>query len=217
MARIVLVHGIRDDGRAGLDALGRRLRSAHDHPVLKCDYARITPLGRLGALWGRPGMRACETFVPALVERVTRWVRTNVRPGDHLVGHSYGCELIRRVAWEYQAAGLRLGWVWLFNAAVAADAPWPNGVTTCGIVNVYNRRDRALALARLARVFLGSSMGQLGRVGYRGPDNARLVDFDATEDDHASLLDHTTEFDAEDVRAWAELIDRGIVSGQVRR
>lgn len=133
-------------------------RTSHD--VDAYEYWQTPIVGRL--FREASNVRAC-------LELIHGYRRTWQRPPIlHLVGHSRGCELARRLIVEQ---GLLVQSVHLFAAAVDADFQRNgfNGAIAAGLVQricLYNSKADGVL-----KWFAGASLGLYGRLGYSGPRN----------------------------------------------
>lgn len=88
-------------------------------------------------------------------------IGANVAPEDVLVGHSNGCDIIRRIADN----GVKFKGAILINPALNKDTKFANCIDW---IHVYhNKKDSAVAISRL---LLFHPWGAMGRDGYTGKD-----------------------------------------------
>lgn len=144
MARIILVRGI-DKGPTGdlrrmADALELR-----GWEVIRFEYS---PVYFWNARWK--------------IDDVARSIQNFVQPGDHAIGHSFGCAALFRAMHE----GSRFGRVVFFGAALSKRLTFPkHGFQR--LLNVTNPYDRALTFGNW--LAFRHPFGLLGRDGYAGP------------------------------------------------
>ena len=114
--------------------------------------------------------------------------------GDAVVAHSFGCLIALRA----MELGAKFGPVFLFRPAMNRDFVWPIlGATRIHII--YCHSDEALWAGRL---LLWHPIGSLGRLGYGGPPDPRIVQ-------HRIVIpppNHVADFRGGRVNAWADFI-----------
>lgn len=129
------------------------------------------------------------------------------KPDDCVVAHSYGCA----VALEAMRQGAKFKHVFLFSPAIDSDIVFPEGAAE-SITVFYNRRDRAIFAGMLLwrHVF-----GAMGRRGYRGKPDGRVVNVDyKTVSGGSSLLNHSLYFKNEHRHKFVKLVDEHIAAQQ---
>jgi hypothetical protein len=191
--RILGINGIRSDGARNTDQLLLRLAEL-GWPVKDVNYPRVSVLQYWvrGRKWHR--------------DRQYRDARHLVRAhqaGDALIAHSYGGLLALRA----MELGARFSVVFLFAAACDRDVRFPQTGAE-RIYVVHNPRDKALCWTSLLR---WHDSGALGRVGYQGPADDRIV----SEEAHAVVrsshegfvriphLHHSDYFLPDHLQRWA--------------
>lgn len=184
------INGINSNGAKNTDRLLYEL-SLLGWPVHDVNYPKIGTLRYLieGRAWHRKMQRASSLPL----------VRA-AKPTDILIAHSYGCLLAIR-AME-QAARFHI--IFMFAPALDKDQAFPVGANK--IYVIYNPQDKALCLTRLLR---WHDSGEMGRVGYRGPADAR-VESVKTTDVIDEPLHHSGYFLPGNVTQWAAWCDERI-------
>jgi hypothetical protein len=183
--RVLGVHGIRNDGATNTDLMLADLARL-GWSTVDVDYARV---GVLTARWR------------AIQFRRARQVFAAARPGDAVVAHSYGCLLVLRA----MELGMQFGSVFFFGAALNSDFTFPI-LGMRRLYNIHNPADRALGLGSM---LVWHDFGDLGKAGYAGPPDPRIVDIPASAaDPQHEPLHHSCYFLAEARPAWVAFIDR---------
>lgn len=153
--RVHIIHGIHvSEPKDSIGAIAPYFEN-YGHEAIVHSYGHITALT---ARFRNPG--------------IAQRIGTQVRPGDVLIGHSNGCDVIRRIAEN----GTSFAGAILFNPALDCDIQFAEGIDW---IDVYhNRDDVAVALARL---LLWHPWGVMGRDGYTGSD-PRVTNIDTWAD-----------------------------------
>lgn len=150
--RVVLCHGfnVKDQGQGTTDTL-RPHFEAEGFEVLEFDTGWR---GLLGVRFGN-------------AKRAQKLARL-IEPGDILVGHSDGCNLINQAAWKYAASAKACPFcVVYFNPALDTDTDLAPQVK--GALVFYTDSDRVV---QIAAALPWHPWGAMGRVGYKPADEA---------------------------------------------
>jgi len=164
MSRIIGVSGIHTDGGGSTDRLLDRLNGRMD--TLDFNYDRVNLITARSRTRQRDIGR--RLYHRALVD-------------DHVVAHSYGALIVQRA----MEAGAQFGAVFLFSPAMDSREYFPaQGAQQIHIIS--NPADRAIGLGAL---LYRHDFGLMGRDGYQGPPDDRVVDFRTRDegDDHDPL------------------------------
>ena len=151
MKTIYLVHGFRENDAqtASLSFLKEPLEQA-GHKVVIVDYGYVHRLR----------VRLCNS-------RLAKMLASISESEAIAIGHSNGCDIIR------QAADLgAFKDIILFNPALDSDSEFSEHLENISVF--YSANDKATTVARWIPF---SSWGNMGAVGYEGPDS-RVIDFD---------------------------------------
>lgn len=154
LGRLVLFHGIGQGDKDNLDVLVDPLRKA-GFEVIQGDYGHIGPFG-------------ARVFTDNIAKIFARHV---IQPGDKVLAHSNGAA-VASLACDY---GAQPDHVVYFGAALGRDTVMAPQVRAWD--NHYCRGDRALCIGRL---LIAHHFGDMGRVGYTGPPDPRLQQWDWT-------------------------------------
>lgn len=186
MSRVIGVNGIRTDGGGSTDRLLQRLGSGMT--VFDFNYDRVN------VLTARSRRRQ---------RRIGRQLYDLTRAGDHVVAHSYGALVVLRA----MEAGAQFGAVFLFGPAMGQREYFPaKGARQIHIIS--NPADRAIGLGAL---LYRHDFGRMGRDGYQGPPDDRVVDFRTRDEgaDHGPLH-HSDYFLGASLNGWAQYVARHI-------
>jgi len=145
--RVILVHGynVRDEGKGSTDGLRSHFEGA-GFTVIEFDTGWR---GLAGVRWGN-------------AKRARRLARM-IRPGDLLVGHSDGCNIINLASWHLSGSSLKKpAAVVYLNPALDRDTQLAPQIV--GALVFATRTDRIVQIASWLR---WHPWGDMGRVGYR--------------------------------------------------
>ena len=149
--RVILVHGfnVSDGGKGSTDKL---------RPGLEAQGLEVC---EFDTHWRRGLIRDLISVRLDNDKRARRLARS-ILPGDLLIGHSNGCDLIDRANWYLacMAAPPAVACMYL-NAALDRDAPLAPQVLSTWVF--HTQSDRVVGLARR---LIGSRWGSMGRDGY---------------------------------------------------
>lgn len=165
--RILGINGIRSNGARNTDQLLLRL-AEKGWNVKDVNYPKVSALQFWvrGRKWNHARQCADAQYLVDAYE-----------PGDALIAHSYGCLLALRA----MQRGVEFSDVFLFAAALDSDVLFPS-LGADNIYVIYNKKDWVLRIAALLR---WHDSGDMGRIGYRGVTDARVVNVAAR-----SILKH---------------------------
>ncbi|MDF3129251.1 hypothetical protein P0Y35_08595 [Kiritimatiellaeota bacterium B1221] len=148
-------------------------------------------------------------FKPAIFAGITAryYARKLIRQLDgetyvSAVAHSFGA----RIVLEAMQLGQTFEHIFLFNAAIPADARFPPN-KYASITVVANPKDKILKWGKRLLSKLG--YGDLGRVGYQGR-SPRVVTCTNTVPDPNLFHQHGHAFTPAGLKAWAEVIHENI-------
>ena len=149
--RIIIVHGfnVRDKGRSTTGRLAAVLRR-------RGYEVRRFSMGWRGLLGVRFGNKRRAQKLAALV-----------RPGDWLIGHSYGCNLINQALHALAIVHPSRVKCVYFNPALDKDTALANSVARC--VVFHTPSDRVVWLSQFLHCH---PWGAMGRTGYRAADES---------------------------------------------
>lgn len=183
--KVLGVNGIRTDGRGNTDALLADLGEC-GWTVQDVNYPRVW------ALTARSRRRQYDR---------ARYLVEAHAPGDAVVAHSYGCLLTLRA----MELGASFGAVFWFAPAMDADYVIPIGGARRVFV-IHDPRDRAIALGSL---LWWHDFGEMGRCGYRGPPDPRVVNVRADIASEArDPWKHSHYFADPERGRWLTFVDR---------
>lgn len=188
MSKIIFVHGINSTGRESTDLALKMIKDA-GRAVVECDYP-------MTHFWSA-GSRKVQ------LDRAGRIVDAS-NDGDHIVAHSFGGLLARRA----MQLNRKFGHAFLFSPADEANTYYPvNGAHKIHII--YNQFDRPI---RLGALLPNHDFGELGRMGYEGPDDERVI---ALQDPFYRLRGstHGHYFKVERLQKWVTYILEEIDNG----
>ena len=188
MSKIIFVHGIESNGSQSTDLMLKLLKEA-GRAVVESDYERVH--------WWNARYRNVQ------LDRASRILDMS-KDGDHIVAHSFGGLIARRA----MQLNRKFGHVFLFSPADEANTYYPIlGAKKIHII--YNQFDKPI---RLGALLPNHDFGELGRMGYEGPDDPRVV---ALQDPyyrvHSSTHGHY--FQRERIEKWATYILEEIDNG----
>jgi hypothetical protein len=168
--KIHVIHGIRTrDSRRSIGRIAPYFEQ-EGYEVVVHDYGYI---------------RALETYWRN--RKIAARIAKSVGPGDVLIGHSNGCDIIRRIA----AGGTRFTGAVLFNAALDRDTKFAAGIDWIDVYHTHGDR-----IVTLARLLPWHSWGSMGREGYKGSDpRVTNIAMCAQTSDHSEIV--------EDMAFWA--------------
>jgi len=185
--KIAFINGINSDGSRSTDLLCQEL--AHrGHDTLDVNYPRVH-------FWNA-GLRRTQ------LDRAQRLVDAT-DDGDHVVAHSFGCLLVRRA----MQLDRFFDKVFLFGPAEESDTYYPiSGARHIYII--YNPYDKAI---RWGMMLPNHDFGDMGRVGYRGPNDRRV---DSRRDQYYSRenVRHGFYFQGERLITWADFVEGKVKS-----
>lgn len=97
-------------------------------------------------------------------DKRARRLASIIQPGDLLIGHSNGCDLIDRANWHLASMDKAPAVACIYlNPALDRDAPLAPQVLGAWVMHTPSDR-----IVGIARRLLGSSWGSMGRDGYQG-------------------------------------------------
>ncbi len=148
--RVILCHGfnVRDNGAGTIDQLIPHLTDRG------CEVVQFDTgwRGLLGVRYG-DAKRAAK-------------LASIVRPGDVLIGHSDGCNVINQAGWLLADNETRKPFAVVYcNPALDSDTPLAPQVK--GALVFFTSSDR---IVWFSRVLLGHPWGEMGRTGYRAKE-----------------------------------------------
>jgi pimeloyl-ACP methyl ester carboxylesterase len=161
MKTAILIHGFnnRDCGKTNIDRLRPYLES-EGYLVKDLDY------GWFGLLMAKFGNKRIAKQLIKLIHQTL--------PGFevHIFGHSNGCAIMHQAAKFLNRSGVHYHYI---NPALVATHILPPGVRSAQVW--YSPSDDAVKWAPVARMLrLGpKNWGKMGRVGYLGPKDPRIV------------------------------------------
>lgn len=183
--RIIGVNGIRSGGEKNTDLLLGALHGL-GHGVVDFDY------GEVGFFTARSVSRQ---------KAIGHRLRETSRPGDHVIAHSYGGLVTLRA----MQAGAKFGQVFLFAPAMNSDFTFPLDAAT-HIWIFHCPSDLALIGGAL---LVKHAFGSLGRVGYKGPADARVHNVKVP----SQFLAHSAYFSQRQLAHWSVFIDARLREG----
>lgn len=190
--RVVGINGIRSDGAKNTDRLLFHLRG-HGWETRDCNYPRVSLLRFI--LTGRRWRRNYQySAARALINAASE--------GDALIAHSFGGLLALRA----MELGARFSTVFLFAPALDRDVLFP-AFGAERIYIIHNPRDVALWWAgRL----LFHDAGEMGRLGYAGLADPRVLNVRANDIAHEPLR-HSDYFLPSNIQRWACWVDERLL------
>lgn len=193
MARFLSINGILTNGDDNIDRLASALETL-GHEVIDLD---LPVIGAWGASKRPVQMRNGRLARDAIVERF------GPNPRIHAVCHSNGAATLFRAMYF---PGVKFDHCFVFNGAMRSDWPWaPEGFDR--LYNIYNVDDLALAWGiRLSRIMDGHIFGGLGKYGYDGPPDRRIVNVSNRFQEGRN--NHNPWYTMELAHDWAGQIDR---------
>jgi hypothetical protein len=162
MAKFVAVNGIKTTGEDSIDRLTCELVK-RGHEVVDLG---LPVIGVIGASRRSIQMRNGRLLRDAVVSNFGEAARVNV------ITHSNGAPTLFRSMWF---AGVRYDNLFVFNASFRSDWAWPaEGFRR--MYNIYNPYDKALKWGERSRWLMPNHIfGSLGRTGYDGPPDRRII------------------------------------------
>ena len=189
---IFTCNGIRTNGEDNIDRLIPPLVAA-GHRVVDLAYEKVSAL--IG--WSR---RKQLAIAYSLRDQIEAYPAPR-----HIAAHSFGCIMARRLMQEnvyFDAA-------YLFGAADDDDTYYPREQVK-RIHLFYNPHDGAI---RLGSLLFRHDFGPLGRIGYNGPDDARVEQV-KWEFMHGFWSHNHNWFAGPMALRWAKYIDTDIRSAE---
>lgn len=180
--KVLGVNGIRTNGRASTDRLLAEVAS-RGWATRDVDYPRVNILTARSRARQRDRARY-------LLEAHT--------PGDAVLAHSYGALVTMRA----MEMGAEFSIVFFFGAALDDDETFPF-LGMQQLFNVHTPSDCALALGNL---LVAHDFGEMGKSGYRGPSDPRVVNVPAGDQPHEPLH-HSDYFLPHNLPRWATFVD----------
>ncbi len=190
MNKTIFVHGINTDGDDNIFQMASHLEAQTNTNMVMSNIHRF----RYGPI-GPNDARDLE-----FLQRTALRLIKESGDGADLVGHSNGC----RVIIEAMRLGLDARRVILFAPAAESWLALPGKGRGCEtMVVVHNPRDKA--------ILAGESLwyhpfGAMGREGYQGPVDNRIVNFEAPPLDTPGHLNHSGYFTGEDLITWSDRV-----------
>lgn len=180
--RCILVHGfnVRDDGTRSIGALAPYF-VARGFTVKRFRYGWLFLLG-----------------VKLLNRRFARLLADFVEPGDVVVCHSNGAAIAHRAASEFFAPIAQLV---LINPALDSDAQFPHQIEAIHIW--HSPSDLPV---RFARWIPFARWGDMGAVGYRGPYDRRVRNYNKEHSFPVSSKSHSDIFTGPRLKYFGPLI-----------
>ncbi len=188
MARVILIHGfnVRDGGNATVGKLRPFFEQA-GFSVMQPRYGWTFLLG-----------------VRLLDKRFATLVADLTEPGDVYVGHSNGC-CIAQLAAEMGAPVSQMVYI---NPALDRDTFLPRHV---GRLHVWH--SPADGPVRFARWLPWHRWGDMGAVGYQGPHDTRVINYNKQEDyPQVSSIAHSDVFEHGKLQFFAPKIVDAVVA-----
>lgn len=185
---VLSVHGIEDDGEQTVHKTGRLLSERFGWQHVPVTYPHVSALG---AWWG---LRQWEKQrPPKLAFECAEHLMNHYVEGAAVRAHSFGALVTLAAMWM----GAKFSVVVLYGAAVDTDRTWPHDGAQ-RIVIVKNARDTALLAGGALRFH---AFGCLGRKGYDGPADSRILEVDA-KPLQRDRLNHSTYFLDHNIQGW---------------
>ncbi len=178
--RVILVHGFNvfDNGKNTIDRLGPYFKQ-FGYKVVQMDYGWVFLLG-----------------VRFFTHRHVKKLQKLIKPGDLIVGHSNGCNIINKVLWKKAP----VEHVVYINPALNKDAPLAPQVK---MVHVWHSDSDSPV--RFATYLWHHPWGEMGSKGYKGCDK-RYVNFNKEKDFELSSSEHSDVFLVENLKYFGPLI-----------
>lgn len=170
--RVILLHGfnVRDGGQQSIGRLRPYLQAAGFDDIRIPGYGFVHLLGTAG-----------------FNDNLAPLIAGLSNPGDILIAHSNGCALGYRAIRDHGATFDHLVFI---NPALRPRLPFPGGPKTIQVW--HSRSDLAVAAARLTSWF--TLWGNMGAVGYRGPHDVRVANYDKQRRFAKSSRSHSDVF-----------------------
>lgn len=164
--KVILVHGfnVRDKGERTVNKL---------RPYLELSGFKVVPF-----TYGWLGLFGVRFLTRAIALRLA----SLINPGDVAIGHSNGANVINRAAWEYSAP---FGSVFYINPALDRDMPLAPQIYK-GYV-YHTPKDKVV---RLSTLLPAHDWGDMGAVGYQGPQQSRYHNINTAVEGHSAIFKH---------------------------
>ncbi len=185
MRKILGVNGIRTDGANSTDLILSRLKNL-GCSVRDVKHPKVS-------LFDVPFLR-----FDYLKRRDAGIIITCMEQGDNLIAHSYGC--LRSL--EAMERGAKFNTVFWFAPAMDADFEIPVGGCKRLFI-IYNKYDKAIWWAKL---LLLHDFGKMGRVGYQGPPDPRVVNVEDTSISDKKAWNHSHYFNEYHLDKWVQFV-----------
>jgi hypothetical protein len=180
---IATVHGIRSDGSDNVDLLAYSL-GLLGHRTKNVDYPRV---GLLGARSRKRQYRNAQVLLD------------NTSDGDDLIVHSYGGLVVLRA----MELGRKYRVVFMFNPAMNKDFTFPYfGMKEMYVI--YHPDDKAIKWGSWLR--FNHDFGEMGRIGYKGPEDPRIINVKA-KGTQREKLNHSNFALPKNRIHWVDYID----------
>jgi len=189
MIKTVFVHGINTNGNDDIFRMADHLESEADTKMVPSNLHRFR-YGPIGPNDARDLKFLQETAFRLIKE---------VGDGADLIGHSNGC----RVIIEAMRLGLEAHRVILFAPAVESWLALPQGRGCDTMIVVHNPRDKAI---RAGEMMFYHPFGSMGRKGYDGPVDNRVINFKAQPLDTPGPFKHSGYFTGDDLLTWSDRV-----------
>lgn len=183
--KIACINGINTDGSTSTDLLAKELER-RGHAVVDVNY----PITR----WWQAGKRGIQ------LDRA-QYLIDATDDGDIVVAHSFGCLVTRRAMQKDR----KFSHAFLFSPADESDTYYPyEAITGDGKIHIiHNPSDKALWWGHFIP---NHDFGELGRIGYEGPSDSRIVEYRA-QYYHINDMRHSFYFSKSSVVDWADYIE----------
>jgi len=183
MGRVIGVNGIRTDGSTNTDRMLNELKKV-GFQVEDINFPQVS-------IFKVPFLRS-----KAVMDKDAGKIFGCYNPGDHIIAHSYGCLLTYRA----MLMGAHFGKVFWFAPAIDKDIVIPEGACE-RLYIIHNPNDKALFVAKL---LFWHDFGEMGRVGYQGPNDERVENIMDTS--KPTLFNHSYYFLDEYLKHWAQMV-----------
>lgn len=192
MTKTVFVHGINTDGADDV------FQMASVFEVGRTSKGQVFPPNVHRFRYGPIGPNEARDL-EYLQQTALRLIK-EAGDGADLVGHSNGC----RVIIEAMRLGLDARRVVLFAPAAEAWLALPGKSRGCeSMIVVHNPRDKAI---RAGELMFYHPFGSMGREGYQGPRDIRIMNFEAPRLDTPGWNKHSGYFTGKDLAVWSDRV-----------